>query len=132
MGKGTSAKSRNFSRRKPPLSKQAALNCPLLLVHHYSIGCILFSALFCTRIYWNTSGKLCKDYAFHAFIMMFSSFIPTPNGSGAAEYSFSLLFGSLMGQEMLLLSLLLWRLLTSYSCILFGGIAMFVKTVQRD
>lgn len=57
---------------------------------------------------------------YHAFVMMFASVVPTPGGSGAAEYTFSLLFNSLMSAEMLLLCLFFWRLLTAYIPVFVG------------
>lgn len=65
--------------------------------------------------------------AFHSFIMMFSSLIPIPGGSGGAEFSFSLLFGLIMGPAALVLCLFFWRFITYYSCILFGSFFLFTK-----
>lgn len=59
--------------------------------------------------------------AFHAFIMMFSSLIPIPGGSGGAEYSFSLMFALILTPATLVLCLFFWRLITYYSCIVFGS-----------
>ncbi|WP_054706623.1 lysylphosphatidylglycerol synthase transmembrane domain-containing protein [Bacillus sp. JCM 19041] len=58
--------------------------------------------------------------AYHAFVMMFASVIPTPGGSGAAEYTFSQLFNSVMSAEMLVLCLFFWRLLTAYVPVFVG------------
>lgn len=65
--------------------------------------------------------------AFHSFIIMFSSMIPIPGGSGGAELSFSLLFGLILEPATLVLCLFFWRFITYYSCILFGSISLFVK-----
>ncbi|MFD2617778.1 lysylphosphatidylglycerol synthase transmembrane domain-containing protein [Terrilactibacillus laevilacticus] len=62
--------------------------------------------------------------AYHAFIIMFSSIVPTPSGTAGAEYSFTILFGSLMNGQELLLTLIIWRFISSYSCLIFGGIAL--------
>lgn len=67
--------------------------------------------------------------AFHTFIMMFSSIIPIPGGSGGAELSFSLLFGLILNPATLILSLFLWRFVTYYSCILFG--AFFITSHRK-
>ncbi|WP_062052560.1 lysylphosphatidylglycerol synthase transmembrane domain-containing protein [Bacillus sp. JCM 19034] len=64
---------------------------------------------------------------FHAFIMMFSSLIPIPGGSGGAELCFSLLFGLILDPAPLVLSLFLWRFITYYSCILFGSLSLLSK-----
>ncbi|SDZ61105.1 hypothetical protein SAMN05421736_1216 [Evansella caseinilytica] len=65
--------------------------------------------------------------AFHSFIIMFSSLIPIPGGSGGAELSFSLLFGLILDPVTLVLSLFLWRFITYYSCILFGSFSLMSK-----
>ncbi|MTT30791.1 flippase-like domain-containing protein [Terrilactibacillus sp. BCM23-1] len=62
--------------------------------------------------------------AYHAFIIMFSSIVPTPSGTAGAEYSFTILFGSLMNGQELLVTLILWRFISSYSCLIIGGIAL--------
>jgi glycosyltransferase 2 family protein len=69
--------------------------------------------------------------AFHTFIMMFSSLIPIPGGSGGAEFSFSLLFGLILDPVTLVLSLFLWRFITYYSCILFGAVSLMFKGEGR-
>lgn len=66
--------------------------------------------------------------AFHAFIMMFASVIPTPGGSGAGEYSFTLLFGTIIGQTDLLVGLLLWRVLTAYSPTIIGALSFVFRS----
>lgn len=65
--------------------------------------------------------------AFHAFIMMFASVIPTPGGSGAGEYCFTLLFGTIVAQTDLLVGLLLWRILTAYSPAIIGALSFAIR-----
>ncbi|MBP3038767.1 flippase-like domain-containing protein [Bacillaceae bacterium Marseille-Q3522] len=76
-------------------------------------------------------GGFFAALAFHAFIIMFSSIVPTPSGTGGAEYSFAVLFGSMMGKHELLIALILWRLISSYSCLIFGGIALSFGSRRR-
>ncbi|SDC42102.1 lysylphosphatidylglycerol synthase transmembrane domain-containing protein [Shouchella lonarensis] len=57
---------------------------------------------------------------YHAFIMIFSTVVPTPGGSGAAEYTFKEMFHPYMGPETLLLSMLFWRLFTAYTAVIVG------------
>jgi hypothetical protein len=66
--------------------------------------------------------------AFHSFIMMFASLVPIPGGSGGAEYSFLLLFGLILKPALLILCLFFWRMITYYSCILFGSLFLLAKT----
>ncbi|WP_088809696.1 MULTISPECIES: lysylphosphatidylglycerol synthase transmembrane domain-containing protein [Listeria] len=68
---------------------------------------------------------------FHAFIMMFATVVPTPGGTGGAEYTFTLLFGPLLVSVKLLTALLLWRIITYYSCIVFGAIAIAIPDKNK-
>ncbi len=68
---------------------------------------------------------------FHAFIMMFATVVPTPGGTGGAEYTFTLLFGTLLVSAKLLTALLLWRIVTYYSCIVFGAIAIAIPDKNK-
>lgn len=58
---------------------------------------------------------------------MFATVMPTPGGAGGAEYTFTLLFGMLLGPAKLLMALVLWRIITYYSCIVFGAGALLIK-----
>lgn len=60
--------------------------------------------------------------AAQAFVTMVSSFIPLPGAAGGAEVSFVTFFSIFMQGSNLNLSMLLWRMLTFYAPILFGGI----------
>lgn len=92
--------------------------CVLTLIQLWLFFSIPF---FITQALGVTNIHLFQVIAYHAFIMMFSSLVPIPGGSGGAEYSFSLLFGLLLPPTMLVLCLFFWRLITYYSCIVFGS-----------
>ena len=57
-----------------------------------------------------------------AFIVMISSFIPIPGGSGVAEGSFYLFFSLFFPNNILPTAILCWRLLTFYIPLCIGGI----------
>lgn len=57
-----------------------------------------------------------------AFIVMFSSFVPIPGGSGVAEGSFFLLFQLFFPQAILPTAVLCWRVITFYVPLFIGGI----------
>ena len=63
--------------------------------------------------------------AAQVFVAMVSAFVPLPGASGGAEVSFSLFFGMFF-QSATLPALVLWRFLTYYSNILFGGIVAYI------
>lgn len=64
---------------------------------------------------------------YHAFIIMFATVMPTPGGAGGAEYTFMLLFGAVLAPVKTLAAMILWRIVTYYSCIAFGGIALIIS-----
>ena len=57
-----------------------------------------------------------------AFIVMFSSFVPIPGGSGVAEGSFFLLFQLFFPQSILPVAILCWRVITFYVPLCVGGV----------
>lgn len=57
-----------------------------------------------------------------AFIVMFSSFVPIPGGSGVAEGSFFVLFQLFFPQAILPTAVLCWRIITFYVPLCLGGI----------
>lgn len=63
--------------------------------------------------------------AAQVFVQMVSAFVPLPGASGGAEGSFYIFFGMFF-QSAILPTILLWRFLTYYSNILFGGIASYL------
>lgn len=74
-----------------------------------------------------------KVIVFHAFIIMIISLFPIPGGTGGAEYSFSLLFGTfVVVPGKLVLAIFLWRIVTYYLGIILGLFAlMFNPTVEK-
>ena len=60
--------------------------------------------------------------AAQVFVNMVSAFIPLPGASGGAEGSFVIFFNKFFGQDVVP-AMFLWRILTYYINILFGGIA---------
>ncbi len=59
--------------------------------------------------------------AAQVFVSMVSAFVPLPGASGGAEGSFVLFFGKFFGQD-IVAAMFLWRLLTYYVNIAFGGL----------
>jgi uncharacterized protein (TIRG00374 family) len=51
-----------------------------------------------------------------------SAYIPTPGGSGTAEVGILALFAGLIPQPLIGVFIIMWRLFTHYSLIIFGGI----------
>jgi len=61
-----------------------------------------------------------------AFVMMLTAFIPLPGAVGGAEGAFYMFFGLFFATNNILAAILLWRIITFYSCIIFGFYA-FMK-----
>lgn len=59
-----------------------------------------------------------------AFVLMITSFIPIPGGTGGAEGGFHMILGLFFVNGYLITAIVLWRLITYYAWILFGGIWM--------
>ncbi|MGH4126107.1 MAG: lysylphosphatidylglycerol synthase transmembrane domain-containing protein [Clostridium sp.] len=61
-----------------------------------------------------------------AFVMMLTAFIPLPGAVGGAEGAFFMFFSLFFVANNIMAAILLWRLITFYSCIIFGFYA-FMK-----
>jgi len=59
-----------------------------------------------------------------AFIMMITAVIPSPGAIGGAEGAFYVLFGLFFASNNIMAAILLWRLITFYSCIIVGYYAL--------
>jgi uncharacterized protein (TIRG00374 family) len=62
-----------------------------------------------------------------AFVMMLTAFIPLPGSVGGAEGAFYLFFSLFFASYNIMAAILLWRLITFYSCIIFGSYAVMKK-----
>lgn len=62
-----------------------------------------------------------------AFVIMLTAFIPLPGAIGGAEGAFFMFFTLFFLSNNIMAAILLWRLITFYSCIIFGFYA-----VMRD
>lgn len=64
-----------------------------------------------------------------AILYVAVAFIPTPGAAGGAEAGFALLFGPIYGAVNMSVALILWRIITFYFIILFGGIFLSLRSV---
>lgn len=62
-----------------------------------------------------------------AFVIMLTAFIPLPGAVGGAEGAFYMFFTLFFIASNIMAAILLWRLVTFYSCIIFGFYAVMKK-----
>ena len=60
--------------------------------------------------------------AAQCFVTMISSYTPLPGAAGAAEGSFLVIFRMFFAEKILTPAMILWRLITYYSCIVAGAV----------
>lgn len=62
--------------------------------------------------------------AANSFVMMLTAFIPLPGASGGAEGGFYMFFQLFFQEQNILTGILIWRIVTFYSCLVFGAIVV--------
>lgn len=62
-----------------------------------------------------------------AYVMLIGSFVPIPGGTGGLEYGFINFYGCFVKSPFLNALMLLWRFITFYFGLLFGGVVLNVK-----
>lgn len=101
-----------------------------------SFVCLLITALQLTALYavpytiyrafHFSEAVLFNMIAANSIITMITAFVPLPGGAGAAEGSFYIFFKMFIPESLLLSVVVMWRMSTYYSCIIFGGlVALF-------
>lgn len=65
-----------------------------------------------------------------AILYVAVAFIPTPGASGGAEAGFLLIFGPIYGAGNTAVAMILWRIITFYFIILFGGIYLSIYSIR--
>lgn len=108
------------------LMVKTSLMTILQLIIYYVVPYFILLALHIDQV------NIFKVIVFHAFIIMIISLFPIPGGTGGAEYSFSLLFGTfVLAPGKLVLAIFLWRIVTYYLGIILGLIGLMVKPDQK-
>ena len=112
-------------KASPRLMLQTSLMTILQLLVYYIVPYFILLALHIEGV------NPFKVIVFHAFIIMIISLFPIPGGTGGAEYSFSLLFGTfVLAQGKLVLAIFLWRIVTYYIGIILGLVALTINPLQ--
>ncbi len=95
-------------------------------VRTYGYTLVQLTALFCVpffiyKAFHNPGAPILDMIAAQSFVTMISSYTPLPGAAGAAEGSFLVIFQIFFRQEIIRQSMLLWRLITYYSCVIVGA-----------
>ncbi|HEX3039437.1 MAG TPA: lysylphosphatidylglycerol synthase transmembrane domain-containing protein [Caproiciproducens sp.] len=99
-----------------------------VLVTVYTVIQITLNSLipyFIYRSFGLNDAPVTTMVAAQVFVAMVSAFVPLPGASGGAEGSFYIFFGMFF-QSAILPAILVWRFLTYYCNILFGGIFSYI------
>ena len=92
----------------------------------YGYTLVQLTALFCVpffiyKAFHNPGAPIFNMIAAQSFVTMISSYTPLPGAAGAAEGSFLVIFQIFFRQDIIRQAMLLWRLITYYSCIIVGA-----------
>lgn len=90
---------------------------------------IFYSIPYCVyRSFGFNSSSIFTMIAAQVFLTIIMSCVPLPGGEGAAEGGFFIIFKLFFPQKLLLPAILLWRILSYYSCIVAGSFFAFVRS----
>lgn len=67
-----------------------------------------------------------------AILYVAMAFVPTPGASGGAEAGFALIFGPIYGSVNTSVALILWRIITFYFIIAFGGVFLSIRSIWLE
>ncbi len=105
-----------------------------LLVKVYAITAVQMTAYFlvpfCIAMSFGINCNMFDMLCAQAYVNMVSSLVPLPGGSGAAEYCFSVFFGSYFTPETIKSAILLWRTITYYGTIAISAPFAWLRKKQ--
>ncbi len=105
---------KNFAKEKGTFISVLLLSY-LYLVLYYSLPFVVYAAFY--GFNFEVFGQI---FIYCVMVDLASSIFPLPGGTGAAELSFSVLFGTLFLDGTLFWGMLLWRIFTYYGYIVQG------------
>jgi uncharacterized protein (TIRG00374 family) len=104
------------------MGKSVKLYAVVMVITVFQITINSLIPYFIYRSFNLHTASITTMVAAQVFVAMVSAFVPLPGASGGAEVSFYGFFGMFF-QSAILPAMLLWRIITYYANILFGGIA---------
>jgi len=116
-----------YMRDQPVLMAKVSVLTILQLVSYYVIPYFILRGLGIHGV------GIFHIVVLHAYITLLISLFPIPGGTGGAEYSFSLLFGTFTeSKSKLVLAIFLWRGVTYYLGIVLGLVALTLHQKSTD
>lgn len=109
--------------------KRVLAACVLLTALQFI--CYHLVAFMVYRAFGGAPGQAPLVLSAAAIVALVSSFVPLPGGSGGAEGAFYLFFALFFAQQDVIPALLLWRLITYYSAIAIGVVALLFERRGR-
>ncbi|MGL4548459.1 lysylphosphatidylglycerol synthase transmembrane domain-containing protein [Eubacterium aggregans] len=98
----------------------------LQILIFYSINYWVYRAL---GLHGSTSFTV---ITMQAILYVAIAFVPTPGAAGGAEAGFALIFGPIYGSVYTSVALILWRIITFYFIIAFGGIFLSFRAILLE
>ena len=93
----------------------------VLLLSLVSVGCMFSVSYLVYRALGLAAAGFFELFSMQIFLYLAVAFAPTPGATGATEGGFYLFFAMVFPKSLLLSGMLLWRLFTYYSNLLFGA-----------
>lgn len=115
----------DFHKQIKILSQHKLLVCKMIMLTILQLTCYFLVPYCLYRGFGLTGVSVIDIIAATAFVLMVTSFVPMPGGSGGAEGGFYVIFGMFFIGQYILPALLVWRVITYYMWMVIGGIWMF-------
>lgn len=95
----------------------------MILINMLAIG-VLYSMPFFVALGFGIKLNFIKTIITTTYVMTIGSFVPIPGGTGGIEYGFIFFFGYLIKGSVVNAIMLIWRFVSYYLGMIFGGIAL--------
>ncbi|MBI9012773.1 MAG: flippase-like domain-containing protein [Clostridiales bacterium] len=119
-----------FHQQVAILSGHKILVFKMVLLTFFQLTCY-FLVPYCLYRGFGLTGVAITDIiAATAFVLMVTSFIPMPGGSGGAEGGFYIIFGMFFIGKYIVPAILVWRVITYYMWMVIGGFWVLSSNVN--
>ena len=97
----------------------------MIVVNMFAIA-VLYSMPFFVALGFGIKLNFIKTIITTTYVMTIGSFIPIPGGTGGIEYGFIFFFGYLIKGSIVNAIMLMWRFVSYYLGMIFGGLALSI------